>query len=121
MTMKTSSDFLENIYFDTPGNILKYLSTLKENNIPLDTNIIPNVNFFMEKYKKDKNSETLSYISLFIEKFYNKLCLSSKNNFQFHIFNYTKILKIIDDMKKFNLNDKNSFIKINDILINENK
>ena len=117
----TSSKFMENLYFDTPGNILKYLSVLEENNTALDENIMSNINFFIEKYKKDKNSETLSYISFFIEKFYNKLCLSSKEKFQFHIFNYIKILKILNEMKKFNLNDKNSFIKINDILINETK
>ena len=113
--------FMENLYFDTPGNILKYLSVLKESNSTLDENITSNINFFIEKYKKDKNSDTLSFVSLFIEKFYNKLCLSSKDKFQFHMFNYIKILKILDEMKKFNLNDKNSFIKINDILINETK
>jgi len=113
--------FSDNLYFDTPGNILKYLSILNENNISLEKNITSRIHFFSEKYKKDKNSEILSYLSVSIQKFYNKLCLSSKHGINFRFFNYFKILKIIDDMKKFNLNDTNSFIKIRDIIKNEAK
>ena len=72
-------------------------------------------------YKNEKNPETLSFISLFIEKFYNELCLNRNKNLNTYFFNQSKILKQIDEMRRFNLNEKNIFIWIKDILQNEAK
>ena len=67
------------------------------------------------------NILTLSFILLFIEKFYKELCSKNNKNLNTYFFNQSKILKQIDDMKKFNLNEKNIFIWIKDILQNEAK
>jgi len=72
-------------------------------------------------YKTAKNPETLSFISLFIEKFYNELCLNNNKNLNSYFFNQSKILKQIDEMIKFNLDEKNILIWIKDILQNEAK
>jgi len=69
-------------------------------------------------------SSTISpvfFLSLFIEKFYNELCLNNNKNLSSYFFNQSKILKKIDEMKKFNLDDKNIFVWIKDILQNEAK
>ena len=76
---------------------------------------------FSIKYKKEKNSDTLSFLSIFVEKFYNELCLNNNKNLNSYFFNLSRILKQIDEMKKFNLEQKNTFIWIKDILQNEAK
>ena len=60
-------------------------------------------------------------ISLFIEKFYYDLCIANNGNVDAYFVNYTKILKHLSEMKKYNLNEKNTFILIKDILVNEKK
>ena len=57
----------------------------------------------------------------FIEKFYNELCLNNNKNLNRYFFNQSKILKQIDEMRRFNLDEKNIFIWIKDILQNEAK
>ena len=80
-----------------------------------------NINFFIYKYKKEKDSIYLYLISLFVEKFYKKLILSdSKNNISSFV-NRNKILSKIYLLKKFNLDEKNIFSNIEYILANEKK
>ena len=76
---------------------------------------------FIEKYKIEKNPEILSYLSLFIEKFYFELCLNNNKNLNNLFFNFAKISKQIDDMKKYNLNDKNILISVKDTLQNDKR
>ena len=76
---------------------------------------------FIERYKNEKLFETLSIVSFFIEKFYYDLCLTNTKNLNTHLLNYTKILNQLNDIKRFNLDEKNIFIWIKDILINEKK
>ena len=112
---------IENYYFDTPGNLVKYFLALDKANINITENTLKCIFHFIEKYKNEKNPETLSFLSLFIEKFYNELCLNNNKNLNSYFFNQSKILKQIDEMKKFNLNEKNIFIWLKSILQNEAK
>ena len=115
------NEIIENYYFDTPGNLVKYLLALDKANISITENKLKCIYHFIEKYKNEKNPETLSFLSLFIEKFYNELCLNNNKNLNSYFFNQSKILKQIDEMRRFNLNEKNIFIWIKDVLQNETK
>ena len=88
-------------------------------NINILENKLLCIHHFIEKYKDKKNHEILSFISLFVEKFYNDLCLNNNKNLNNYFFNRSKILKQIDDMKKFNLDKNNLLISIDSILKNE--
>ena len=74
--------------------------------------------YLLDKYKKEKDIESLSFASLFIQKFYNELCINDNNLYKGSI-NRTKILNYIADMKKYNLDKNNIIILIKKILKNE--
>jgi DNA polymerase III delta prime subunit len=111
----------ESLHFDTPGNIIKYLLALNTKNQDLNNSNIDNALFFIEKYINDKSSETLSFLKIFIEKFYYYLFLNNKDKINNYFYNYMKILKQIDNMKRFNLDEKNTFILVKNLLINEKR
>ena len=73
----------------------------------------------MEKYKSENSSELLFFISLYIERFYNQLCINSNKYISRYFVNKSKILNQIKNMKKFNLDKKNFIVSIQDILSNE--
>ena len=112
---------IKNYYFDTPGNLVKYYLALDKANINITEDTLKCIYHFMDEYKNEKNPETLSFLTLFIEKFYNELYLNNNKNLNSYFFNQSKILKQIDDMQRFNLDEKNIFISIKDILQNEAK
>ena len=115
------NEIVEKHYFDTPGNLIKYFLPLDNASISITENKLKCIFYFIEKYKNDKNPETLSFLTLFIEKFYNELCLNNKKKLNLYLLNQSKILKQIDKMKIFNLDEKSIFIWIKDILQNEKK
>ena len=106
-------------YFESPGNLLKYLIALKDSNFNILENNLPCILFLIDKYKTKKDSELLNLITLLIENFYNKLALNDGNNINNYFTNKNKILYLINDMKKFNLDKKNLLITIDNILKNE--
>ena len=73
----------------------------------------------MQKYSLLKDPEILPYIFLHIQKFYNEIILNLNKNLPEVIFNYSKILNLLNNMKKFNLSIDNTFLSIRNILINE--
>ena len=101
--------------------LVKYFSTLNSVDINIKEDTLKCIFYFFEKYKNEKNPEFLTFLSLFVEKFYNELCLNNNNNLNRYIFNQSRILRQIDDMRKFNLNEKNIFIWIKDVLLNEKR
>jgi len=107
------------LYFDTPGNLLKKFLFLNASKTKIEANTINYSNFFLEHYQNEKNPLSLTFASFFIEKFYHELCLKSNSNINSHFMNYSKILRLISDMKNFNLFEKNILISIKDILHHE--
>ncbi len=75
----------------------------------------------MEIYKSNKDFELLSFISTFIDKFYYDLCINNKSMQSYCFLNHHKILNHLHDIKKYNLNEKNVFITIKNLLNNEQR
>ena len=113
------NEILDNLYFDSPGNLLKYYLILDDSKIKFTGELLPSILYFIEKYKNEKNQETLSFLLLFIHKFYNELYLKKKENISY--FNQLKIFQQVHYMKKYNLNDKNILIWLKNILLNETR
>ena len=111
----------EYLRFDSPGNLIRYFLILNKVNVHLSGDKLATVLYFIKKYDKDKNQETLFFLSFFIEVYYNELCLNNTNNSNYYIFNQSRIFKKIGEMKKFNLSEKNTLIYIKDILLNDFK
>ena len=109
----------DSLSFDTPGNIIRYLVELKKSKINFGNNNQSIIFYFIERYKVEKNPVLLTYISLFIELYYHNLCISNPTYINNYFYNFKKILNEINNLKKFNLNEKNVFILIKNILKNE--
>ena len=108
-------------YFDSPGNILRYFFALRNNNNNNSKDTLSSILFFMEMYRSNKDLNLLNFITLFIEIFYNELSLKNTSNVNNYFINKNKILSIIRDTNKFNLDKKNMLFTIDKILKNEEK
>ena len=109
------------LYFDTPGNLIKYNSILSNENLKLSDDFLDSILFFIDKCKNTKDKESLPILKTLIEKFYNDLCLSDNTNINNYFFNKLKVLELLNNMKKYNLDKKNVLIIIEEILQNEKK
>jgi len=117
---KINDEIIEDLNFNSAGNVFSYFVQLTNDDFKYTDNILDFVFYFIDKFKKDNNPETLSFITFFINKYYNNLYLKG-NKYSSYFANYSKIFKHIEDLRKYNLNVKNVFIKVNNILINETK
>ena len=109
----------DNFYFDTPGNILKYLRVLSNSNADTLKDKLSCISYLINQYIQKKDPQLLIFISSLIELFYNELSLNNNKNLNVYFYNRFKILKQINDVKKFNLDKKNLFISLLEILKNE--
>lgn len=114
-------DLSDNLYLNTPGNLIKFFSFLEIKKLTFGDNYQTCIKALLESYSKDKNINILNFASYLIEKFYVKLCFNSNLNLPFYINNFSLIMNQIYKMKKFNLNEKNTFTFITDTLKNEAK
>ena len=108
-------------YFDSPGNILRYFFALKNTNLYNSKDTLSSILFLMDMYNSNKDLNLPNFITLFIEIFYNELSLKNSSNINTYFINKNKILSIIRDTNKFNLDKKNMFFTIGKILKNEAK
>ena len=106
-------------YFDTPGNILKYLKILDDSNTDYAKDKLSFISYLINKYKQKKDSQLLIFISLMIELLYKELSLKNNKKLNIYFYNKFKILKQINEMKKFNLDKNNLFISLQETLKNE--
>ena len=113
------SEIDDNFYFDTPGNILKYLRVLSNSNADSLKDKLSCISYLINQYIQKKDPQLLIFISSLIELFYNELSLNNNKNLNVYFYNRFKILKQINDVKKFNLDKKNLFISLLEILKNE--
>ena len=103
-------------YFETPGNLINYISVLELNKNDILFNKFNTISYLMEKYLKEENPKILSFISVFIEKFYRDLYLINVNKINIFNYNKNKILNLINEMKTYNLDKKNTFLGIKNII-----
>ena len=103
-------------YFETPGNLIKYISLLKINKIDVLANKLNTISYLIEKYLKEDDTKILSFISVFIEKFYSDLYLSNINKINIFYYNKNKIMNLLNEMKIYNLDKKNTFLGIKAII-----
>ena len=108
-----------NLYFDTPGNILKYLKILNDSKIGNAKDKLSCISYLIDKYKQKKESQLLIFISLMVELFYNELSLKNNKKLNIYFYNKFKIMKQINDVRKFNLDKNNLFISLQGMLKNE--
>tara|TARA_B100000029_G_scaffold509161_1_gene597688 strand:+ start:1276 stop:2247 length:972 start_codon:yes stop_codon:yes gene_type:complete len=109
----------ENFYYDTPGNIIKYLKILSDNKLNYENDKKLCIFNLIDKYKQKKDFQLLNFIIFLIEIFYKELSLKNKNKLHIYSFNKFKILKQISDFKKFNLDKNIIFTSLQDILYSE--
>ena len=109
----------DDLFFDSPGNILIKILILNQFEKSSELNSIENVNFFLETYLNEENPILLNFGCFFIQKFYYELCLKNSANSGIYFQNYSKILKQINNMKNFNLNEKNVLTSIKKTISNE--
>ena len=112
-------DIDRNLYLSTPGDLLYKNLLINKSNYENHENILDLINLFLDKYSETKNIQILNYASFYIEKFYTDLLNTDIHVFNIPLNNYNKIMNQINFIKKFNLNEKNSFIWIKDLLKNE--
>ena len=113
------SDLNDFFYFDTHGNFLKYLSILKDSNLKISTNYLSCIKYFMDVYNNKNDPNLLTFISVLIQYFYNQLSIKNSLLINNYHENLKKILYLIDNMKKFNLDKKNLIFSIDKIISNE--
>lgn len=112
-------EVINNFYFDTPGNILNYLKVFTTNNIFSTNNRLECISTLISEFKVNKSKYLLYCISVMIELFYNELALRQKMNLNIYSYNKLKILKQINNFKKYNLDINNLFISIHNTIYNE--
>ena len=95
--------------FDTPGNYLRILNIIEDKNINIFNNKLLSIQFFIEKFKLQKDPFILNVISRFVELFYNELISNGKKNLSYYYNNKSIILDKINETKKFNLDKNNLF------------
>ena len=115
----TESDLNIFLYFDTHGNLLKYLSTLKNSDFKISKDYLSCISYFMDLYNEKTDPKLLGFITLFIQNFYNQLSLKNSLFINNYYRNLNKILYLIDNMKKFHLDKKNLIFSIDKIIKNE--
>ena len=77
--------------------------------------------YTIDKYKQKNDPQLLTFVSLLIEIFYNELSIRNKNNLNLYFLNKMKLVRQINNARKFNLDKKNLFISLRDTLENESK
>ena len=112
------SDLKNFLYFDTHGNLLNYLSTLKNSSYKISENYLSCLSYFIELYKQKNDPKILNFISLFIHNFYNQLSLKNGTFINNYYRKLNKILLLIDNMKKYHLDKKNFIFSIDKIINN---
>jgi len=110
---------IENFYYESPGNLFKFLYLMREFDIKENSNLSELILILLKTYESKKDHEIFTYILFLIEKFYNKLCFEKSIKLNHHFFNYQKTIHHINNFKKFNLSERNTLAFLTNIIHNE--
>ena len=117
----SNSDFNNYFYCESPGNLLKYINFFETNGLKITNNILDNIILLVKNCEKDKSFDSLEMLSFFIEKFYSQLSINNFKNFLSYSCANSLLVHKLNELKKFNLNTKNTLNIITDTLINETR
>ena len=109
----------DDFFVDSPGNILRFIKILSENNMNCKNDRLSCIFNLFEKFKVKKDSQLLQLASLLIELFYNDLSAKDNKKLNIYFHNKFKVLSQISNMNKYNLDKNNSFMSLQGILKNE--
>ena len=115
----TETDLSNFLNFDTHGNLLNYLAILKDSGFNISQNYSSCISYLLDLYATKTDSKILSFISLFVQIFYNQLSLENTYFVSSYQKNLNKILYLINNMRKFHLDKKNLIFTIDTIIKNE--
>jgi len=107
--------------FLSPGIILSNITNLNDLNFNSSNDLLSCIMILIEKLNQSKDSNLFNFLNLFIEKFYYDLSLNDTVNINYYFFKKSKILYLINDMKRYNLDKKNLLLSITNILQSEKK
>mgnify|MGYP001300519081 CR=1 FL=1 len=111
----------QGFYFDSPGNLLRYLMILEDVNAHLLKDKLSCIMYLIDKYKQKTDPQILAFISLLIELFYSDLSVKNNHSLSEYFVNKSKLLGQIDYAKRFNLDKKNLLLSIRETLQHEPK
>ena len=106
-------------YSETPGNLLNYILNFSNVDENILSNKVKSIIYLIEIYQKNKDKMVFSTVLFLIEAFYNELSISYSNRINIYYFNYIKILKHLNNVKKYNLDEKNTLFQVLEIIKNE--
>jgi len=107
------------LYAETPGNILKHVLNFKDVEEKISSNHLQSIFYLIDLYKKDKNKNVYSTLLFLIEIFYNKLFRLNISKTNIYYFNFMKILKLMNDLTRYHLDEKSILFQVRDIIKNE--
>ena len=114
----SESDLNNFLYFDTHGNLIKYLNILKNSDYSLSDHLSC-ISYFMEVYSAKSDNKILNILAVFIQNYYYQLTIKNSSFINSYCINLNKILYLINNMKKFHIDKKNLIFSINKIIQNE--
>lgn len=115
----TETDLNNFLYFETHGNLLRFLSILNNSDFEMSEDYMPCISYLTNLYSNRSDAKILNFLTLFIQYFYNQLSFKNSNFINYYNNNLNKIFFLINNMKKFNLDKKNTFFSINKIINND--
>ena len=113
---------IENLHYETHGNLLKYSLGILDYNLMSQSDNLKNIYSLIKNIENEKASDKFTFLQYFVEKFYKDICYKNMDNFNkfnTYVYNYKKIIHQINNMKNFNLNEKNTLSLIKNTLPNE--
>ena len=116
-----SEDIINQYFFDTPGNLIKYFSFLLDSDVLPEKNTLECILYLIDRCMNSKDTELLNYLSILIDKHYNELCYAKSDYVIYYTLSHSKILNQLNDLKRFNLDKKNILTCIKEILQNESR
>ena len=73
----------------------------------------------MQIYNTKSDNKILTFLAVFIQSYYNQLALKNSSLINNYYINLSKILYLINNMKRFHLDKKNLIFSIDKIIKNE--
>lgn len=105
--------------YETPGNLLNYI-THYPNFFLTDDNIVNKFKALSDDFLKFKNHNIIEFIYFIIDNHFFKKYIKDPQNY-INYYNRIKISEKIKQMKNLNLDPKNIFFEINELINNEKK